>query len=125
LNAVQEDFDTQWNDKIWPEVVETGNKPGISPLEPPRRVAQQVHCDNFEGNSPTYFKRSVGLPTLASILGELRNRFGPKQIMVSRLLVIHPQNLITMPWEDILNDMYSVLEHFSKVTNYFKGDIFP
>jgi len=87
LNSVQEDFDTQWNERIWPEVVETGNKLGISPLEPPRRVAQQVHCDNFEGNSPTYFKRSVGLPALASILGELCNRFGPKQIMVSRLLV--------------------------------------
>ena len=52
--------------------------------------------DNFEGNPPTYFKLSVGLPALASILGELRNRFGPKQILVSRLLVIHPQNLITI-----------------------------
>ena len=56
MNAVQEDFDTQWNDRIWPEVVETGKKLGISHLEPPSRVAQQVHRDNFEGNSPTYFK---------------------------------------------------------------------
>ena len=59
----------------------------ISPLEPPRRVAQQVHHDNFEGNSPTYFKQSVGLPALPSILRELHNRFEPKQKMVSRLLV--------------------------------------
>lgn len=107
-------MDEEWTETIWPEIQETGKRVKVT-LEPPRRAAHQTHRDNFEGDSQQYFKRTVCIPAIDSIIKELEERFGPKQVMVSRLLGLYPSNLISTPWEELVGDMYEVLKHFSKV----------
>ena len=115
LQTSLDDIDEVWNDEIWPKVLKCGEIVKTD-ITPPRRCSKQTIRANVPGDSREYFKVVIGIPVLNIIISDLRDRFGEGQLMISKMLVLNPKNLLDMDIARIRESLEQVVQHFD---NFF------
>ena len=68
--------------------------------------------DNTPGNSSDYFKNTIAKELLATLLADLRSRFGSNQLNVAKMLALTPENLIKKTVDDVLQDLDEFINQF-------------
>ena len=104
-------MDDEWNDDIWPKVLNCGEIVDTD-VVPPRRCGRQTLRSNIPGDAREYFKIVIGIEILNTIVNDLRDRFGDGQLAISKMLVINPSNLDKMPMAEIQENLEEVVQHF-------------
>lgn len=62
--------------------------------EVPRTASRQIHRDNVEHSTPEeYYRRSIILPLLDSLIQQMKDRFSKTQIVVAKLINLIPSVL--------------------------------
>ena len=69
---------------------------------------------NIPGNDEDFFKISIGIKMLDFVILDLKTRFGPDQLMVSKMLTIKPSILATKNAEEAWSDLEEVVVHFGR-----------
>ena len=70
---------------------------------------------NTPGTAKEYFKRTITIPILDSVISSLTKRFGADQRKVENLLTLSPQILIKRSTQEVKADLDKALDHFAKV----------
>ena len=104
-------IDHIWSAELWPKILKCGELLDVEIL-PPRRCNKQIMRDNTPGNSSDYFKNTVAKELLATLLADLRSRFGSNQLNVAKMLALTPENLIKKPVDDVLQDLDEFTNQF-------------
>ena len=72
-----------WTKEIWPQATEIANVIG-SQLRAQRCIPRQTMMANISGSDEDFFKISIGIKMLYFVISDLKTRFGPDQLMVSK-----------------------------------------
>ena len=73
-----------WTKEIWPQATEIANVIG-SQLRAQRCIPRQTMMANISGSDEDFFKISIGIKMLDFVISDLKTRFGPDQLMVSKM----------------------------------------
>ena len=120
LRSKREDAETSFAD-LWQQATKLAEEAGIV-LSVPRRTSRQTHRDNTPADIPQeYFRRSLYIPFLDSILQQLADRFLGQSAAVCHLIALVPAHTSTYSFTDVLPAL-SVYAGFVATTNEVKAE---
>ena len=89
LKEMRSKIEKIWDEEIWPKIEDKAENLSVV-LQPPRRAERQTMRANTPGTTKEYFKRTIAIPILDSVISSLTKRFGADQRKVANLLTLSP-----------------------------------
>ena len=81
-------------------------------LTMPRRCARQVHRPNVGGSIEEYYRRTIYVPYMDSLIQSLESRFGESNIPYFHIFALHPREMQQTERDEFKHIVSSVKEMY-------------
>lgn len=95
FQAHRDDADRVFSEDVITEVKTMAEEIGID-LTMPRRCARQVHRPNVGGSIEEYYRRTIYVPYMDSLIQSLDRRFGDSNTPYFNIFALHPREMLSL-----------------------------
>ena len=111
FRAHRDGADRVFSEDVIPEVKTLAEELGID-LTMPRRCARQVHRPNVGGSIEEYYRRTIYVPYMDSLIQSLESRFGESNTPYFPIFALHPREMQQTEKDEFEHIVSSVKEMF-------------
>lgn len=111
FRAHRDGADRVFSEDVIPEVKTLAEELGID-LTMPRRCARQVHRPNVGGSIEEYYRRTIYVPYMDSLIQSLESRFGESNTPYFHIFALHPREMQQTERDEFKHIVSSVKEMY-------------